>query len=69
MRAQRGQQRAQRPGTLLGTTINSCHDIDGVAHTWQRRGGKQIGPDRLAHTLISLIVQYLIYSQKTLLQS
>jgi len=24
-----GQQRAQRLGTALGTTINSCHNVDG----------------------------------------
>ena len=66
MRAHGGQQRAQRPGTTLRTTINIVTVVDGEARTWPRCGGKQIGP---AHTLISLIVLYLIYSQRTLLQS
>jgi len=51
-----------------GSTINSCHNTDEVARTWPRRGGKRIGTDLPAHTLISLIVPYLIYFQKTLLQ-
>ena len=55
--------------TALGTTINIVTVVDGAAHIWSCRDGKRIGPDFPAHTLISLIVPYLIYSQRTLLQS
>ena len=57
-----GQQRAQRPGTVVGTTINIVTAVDGAVRTWPRRVGRCIGPDLFAYTLISLIVRYLIYS-------
>ena len=55
MHAHCGQQRAQRPETALGTTINIVTAVDGAACTWLRRGGKHIGPDLPADTLISTI--------------
>ena len=62
MHAHGGQQRAQRPGTALGTTINIVTVVDGKARTWLRHGGKRIGPI----TPLSALLYYILSILKEL---